>query len=63
MKFIQYFTKEIYGYHEFKAKDKDEAEAMMDRFSTYANLDTELIIKDNGWQIGDLDEEVKRVTQ
>ena len=57
MKYIQYFTKEIYGYHEFEANNREEAEEKMDRLSTYGYLEKSLHIKDNGWQMGDLDEQ------
>lgn len=60
-RYIQYFIKETYGYHEFEAKSREKAEEIMERFFMYSNLDKVLKIKDKGWEMTDLDEEVKKL--
>ena len=57
MKFIAYFTHEEYGYYEFEAKDKNEAEEILEKFNYEANFPDDLTsVKDNGWEQVDLDE-------
>ncbi len=53
MKFIQYFTKEVYGYYEFEAKDKEEADEKMEKFYTYGEFEKQLHIRNDGWSMGD----------
>ena len=56
MKFIAYFTHEEYGYYEFEAKNKIEANLILKKFSYEANFPDDLTsVKNNGWEQVDLD--------
>ena len=49
MRFIQFFKK--YSYHKFEAKNKEEAEKMMEEFFLDTGLDSVLLPKVGNWQI------------
>ena len=60
MKLIAYFTHEEYGYYEFEAKDKDEADELMEKFQCEANFPDDLdSVKNDGWVIVDLNDVAK----
>ena len=54
MRFIQFFKK--YSYHKFEAKNKEEAEKMMEEFFLDTGLDSVLLPKVGNWQIACLKE-------
>ena len=61
MKFTAYFKHEEYGYYEFEAKDRAEADEILEKFNREADFEKDLTrIKDNGWEQVDLEEDKKQ---
>ena len=61
-KYMAYFSKEVYGYKEFEAKNNTEMIDKLEEFEAHGNFDKDLDhIKDNGWIFEEYEEEQKKV--